>query len=383
MPIEKSYSPTVIDLFSGAGGLSLGASRAGFVVKCAIEIDDKAIETHQKNFPHVTHLKQDISTFEGKDVLESVGLCKGHIDGLIGGPPCQGFSTIGRQNLDDPRSSLFNHFFRLVNEIRPKFFLAENVPGILNPRFDNIRSEAFSHIQNDYVILPPIVIKANEYGAPTIRTRVFFIGYDPKTYPKDLLQDDFLSLAIPETERVRVRRALIGLPVELEPYDSYNGFTKMEYDISQVAKPNSFEEHLTGRIPINVGSPTDIYNYLVHQKITGCTPTQHSPELIKRYRELPQGQTDSISRSVKLDPDGFCPTLRAGTGPDKGSYQAVRPIHYSQPRVITPREAARLQGFPDWFIFHPTKWHSFRQIGNSVSPIIAQKLLEVIYQKMT
>jgi DNA (cytosine-5)-methyltransferase 1 len=88
-------------------------------------------------------------------------------------------------------------------------------------------------------------------------------------------------------------------------------------------------------------------------------------------------------KAKKLSPTGFCPTLRAGTGSDKGSYQAVRPIHYATNRVITPREAARLQGFPDWFVFHRTKWHSFRQIGNSVSPLLAEQLLKVIFDKLS
>ncbi len=93
---------------------------------------------------------------------------------------------------------------------------------------------------------------------------------------------------------------------------------------------------------------------------------------------LNPGQQDKVSKSSKLDIDGFCPTLRAGTDNTKGSFQAVRPIHPSQPRVITPREAARLQGFPDWFQFHETKWHSFRQIGNSVCPIVGEKVLSAI-----
>jgi site-specific DNA-cytosine methylase len=101
-------------------------------------------------------------------------------------------------------------------------------------------------------------------------------------------------------------------------------------------------------------------------------------EVEKRYEKLNFGEQDKISKSVRLKPDGYCPTLRAGTGSDKGSYQAVRPIHFKEPRVITPREAARLQGFPDWFVFHETKWHSFRQIGNSVSPIVAEAILKTI-----
>ena len=94
-------------------------------------------------------------------------------------------------------------------------------------------------------------------------------------------------------------------------------------------------------------------------------------------------QQDRISKSTRLDPQGFCPTLRAGTGPEKGSFQAVRPIHYQYSRVITPREAARLQGFPDWSKLPDTIWHGFRQIGNSVSPIAAERVLSAIFQKLT
>ena len=96
----------------------------------------------------------------------------------------------------------------------------------------------------------------------------------------------------------------------------------------------------------------------------------------ERFGILGYGEMDKISRASRLDPNNFCPTLRAGTGKDRGSFQSVRPIHYSAPRVIAPREAARLQGFPDWFLFHPTKWHSFRQIGNSVSPIVSEAILK-------
>lgn len=114
--------------------------------------------------------------------------------------------------------------------------------------------------------------------------------------------------------------------------------------------------------------------------VSGFLGTIHTDEIINRYKKLSFGETDKISRSQRLNPNGFCPTLRAGTGSDKGSYQAVRPIHPTQARVITPREAARLQGFPDWFRFHPTKWHSFRQIGNSVSPLVAEAMLLPLYK---
>jgi DNA (cytosine-5)-methyltransferase 1 len=132
------------------------------------------------------------------------------------------------------------------------------------------------------------------------------------------------------------------------------------------------------RIPPKIGDPLSIERYYEKGEISGCMGTRHTKEVKARYAALEYGEQDKISKSVRLHPEKFCPTLRAGTGSDKGSYQAVRPIHYRAPRVITPREAARLQGFPDWFALHRTKWHSFRQIGNSVSPIVSEQLMKVI-----
>ena len=104
--------------------------------------------------------------------------------------------------------------------------------------------------------------------------------------------------------------------------------------------------------------------------------------MIERFAETKPGKREPISRTVRLDPNGLCNTLRAGTGRDHGAHQALRPIHPTEDRVITPREAARLQGFPDWFQFHPTKWHSFQQIGNSVSPIVAERILLVVKKSL-
>jgi DNA (cytosine-5)-methyltransferase 1 len=143
-----------------------------------------------------------------------------------------------------------------------------------------------------------------------------------------------------------------------------------------------FLKYVDGNIPKGMGNPEAVRRYKEEGLVSGCFGTRHSPEVQQRYKELKQGQIDSVSRSVRLKPNGLCPTLRAGTGADKGSYQAVRPIHPTANRVITPREAARLQGFPDWFQFAPSKWHSFRQIGNSVSPILAESILKAISNKL-
>ena len=113
-------------------------------------------------------------------------------------------------------------------------------------------------------------------------------------------------------------------------------------------------------------------------KVSGCWATRHTDAVVARFEETEPGCLEPISRYPRLSLDGLCPTLRAGTGKDRGSYQAMRPIHPVDPRVITVREAARLQGFPDWFVFHPTKWHSFRMIGNSVPPPVAKGIMSVV-----
>ena len=372
--------PKIIDLFAGAGGLSLGAARAGFEIAAVVELDQFAIETHTKNFPNTPHFQEDIFNLTGKKLLELAKLKKGELDGLIGGPPCQGFSTMGKRQVDDPRNNLFNHFFRLVNETRPAFFVAENVTGILNDQYDGIREAALSLVKKNYVVLEPIKVRANEYGAPTIRTRVFFIGYDPKKIKSDFNIADFLPTG--DVENVIISEALLGLPTDISPkwLSEESGWQTVTKNMQ---KQNHFFSRVTNAIPAYIGNSLLIERYLGKSEVSGCMGTRHSKEVEARYAALLFGEQDKVSRSVRLNPNGFCPTLRAGTGSDKGSFQAVRPIHYSEARVITPREAARLQGFPDWFVFHATKWHSFRQIGNSVSPIVAENILSVIHKKYT
>jgi DNA (cytosine-5)-methyltransferase 1 len=364
--------PTVIDLFAGAGGLSLGAARAGFNVAAAVELDSFALETHNKNFPRTIHIPRDVAGLSGDELLRFAGVLPGGLDGLIGGPPCQGFSSIGQQRMDDTRNDLFSHFFRLVQETRPKFFLAENVPGILNEKYDGIRTAAFNLVGNNYNLLDPVIVKASDYGAPTIRTRVFFIGYDPH-HMNDITPNDFSPPIDAESTKVKI--ALSGLPINISPHwqTEFSGWREIG-----TTEESRFFDRIVNNVPNGLGDQRSLDLYFGKRMVSGCMGTRHSKEVEDRYKSLDYGQQDRISRSVRLDPEGFCPTLRAGTARDRGSYQAVRPIHYEKPRVVTPREAARLQGFPDWFVFHSTKWHSFRQIGNSVSPIVSERILSVL-----
>lgn len=371
--LQLNAQPKVIDLYAGAGGLSLGAARAGFTVSAAVELDKFAIDSHTKNFPYVTHLDNDIAKLSGNMLLMHAGLKKGELDGLIGGPPCQGFSTMGKRQLDDARNDLFGHFMRLVDETRPAFFLAENVPGILNEKYDDIRKAAFARLPKRYVTLAPITVKANCYGAPTTRTRIFFFGYDPSKMA-DMTRSDFEPGS--NIELTMVMEALHGLPKDI--LSDWKADVNQGWSRANIEKESAFLNKVTNAVPIGVGNNSALEIYMEKRIVSGCIGTIHSPEVEKRYGELGYGEQDEISKSIKLNPNGFCPTLRAGTGSDKGSFQAVRPIHYLRPRVITPREAARLQGFPDWFLLHSTKWHSFRQIGNSVSPIVSEILMSRI-----
>jgi DNA (cytosine-5)-methyltransferase 1 len=298
-------------------------------------------------------------------------LNNGDLAGIIGGPPCQGFSSIGRRDKDDARNKLFAEFFRIVAETLPTFFLAENVPGIMREDNNEVRNKAFSHVEDQYVILPPMTITASDYGAPTTRTRIFFFGYLPDEMER-LTADSFKPPA--DTEKVLVKDALRGLPTKINP-----NWRKEEqgWRVVHVHGNGYYASRLHGHVPPEVGYPIAMERLKNESRASGFLGTIHSTEVAERYSRVECGKYDAISKSCRLDPDGFCPTLRAGTGPDQGSFQAVRPLHPTESRVITPREAARLQGFPDWFQFSPTKWHSFRQIGSSVSPIIAERIFAV------
>jgi len=369
--VSRKPTANVVDLFSGAGGLSLGAARAGFCVKGAVEIDPEAISSHKKNFPLTLHFQTDISTLNGNRLRDLFELHNGDLTGIIGGPPCQGFSSMGKNDTNDVRNSLFSGFFRIVSEAKPKFYLAENVPGILKEKYSGIIREAYSFVEEQYIMLPPLVLAASDFGAPTTRTRVFFIGY--RRDEMNPITRETLSYS--EKETTHVKDALEGLPTLISP----TWQTEAEsWRVVEVAGNGFFASRLHGQIPYGMGDPSAIERLKKERKVSGFLGTKHSKEVATRYANIENGKSDPISKSYKLKPDGFCPTLRAGTGSDHGSFQAVRPLHPTEPRVITPREAARLQGFPDWFQFPPTKWHSFRQIGSSVCPIIAEHILGTI-----
>lgn len=378
--VEKRWrmeSHKVLDLFCGCGGFSLGAARAGFDVVAGVDFDSHAIATHRRNFKKSKDLQLDLCKVTGAEILEQLGLAHGELTGIIGGPPCQGFSSMGSNNASDPRNRLFRRFYEIVAELRPQFFVCENVPGLLRDNYKAIREEALAIVSDNYDVVGPMKLRASDYGAPTTRTRAFFIG-TRKDSGLSFSEDDFAPAK--SVKLVTVGKALEGLPRKINEnwQDESQGWRKL----STVKPKSEFEKRLCGMIPKGMGDSESKKRLKGENRVSGCLGTVHLPKVIERFSAVPEGKSDSVSRAPRLNRKGFCPTLRAGTGSDRGSFQAVRPIHPTESRVITPREAARLQGFPDWFRFDATKWHSFRQIGNSVSPILSESVLSVIIKKV-
>lgn len=348
--------PNVIDLFCGCSGFGLGATQAGFDVRLSVDIDATLTSSHAMNFPTGKLLLQNIAEIDGADLMRASG---GRVDGIIGGPPCQGFSSIGRRDPSDPRRELVYQYFRLISEIRPKFFVMENVKGILFEKNKAVLDEALTLVDAHYIIRGPFVLDAAEYGAATSRPRVFVIGYD-RTDVDDLTADDIKR---PLANKATVRDALHDLQ-SAALIGEENGFDFWRYVAP--AGDNWYQSRLRS----------------TNGRFSGHKKTPHRDHIAARFAAVEPGKIDTVGRHPRLAWDGTCPTLRAGTGADRGSYQAVRPLHPEEPRVITIREAARLQGFPDYFLFHPTVWHSFRMIGNSVSPFMSNHLLSLIWSRL-
>ena len=354
---EGSSRFKVVDLFSGCGGFSLGAHHAGFEVVAAVDNDDVLASSYQFNFPKTKMIFKDICDITG-DGLK--GVAKGLVDGIIGGPPCQGFSDIGKQHPADPRSHLLKEFFRIVREANPSFFVMENVRGLAYTNARGVLDAALKLVVDDYSIFGPVLLNAADFGAATKRSRLFIVG---------LHKDKGLGLSIElfadwKRSAASVRAAISDMEGAVR-IPSEDGFDT--WRITKRGRPFNYARTL--RTPNNL--------------FTGHRRTRHGKEVVARFKTVDQGSVDPVGRHPRLAWDGQCPALRAGTGPDKGSYQSIRPIHPEYPRVITVREAARLQGFPDRHRFHTTVWHSFRMIGNSVSPIMAKVLLDVIRARIS
>ena len=371
--------PIALDLFCGAGGLSLGFEQAGFNVIGAIDQEDRHVETYRRNFPWTKSVSADLSKASGASLLKQVGgLPVGReLDVIFGGPPCQGFSTGGKHNADDERNSLVYHFARILRELRPRYFVMENVAGMLHRNVQHI-AKSFKHRVRcaGYTVLEERVLDASDFGVPQRRRRVFFIGHltgePPPTYPPTQGFTDIEGNEYFPT----VSDAIADLP----EVDSFEHLFHCETLKIPLGPPTHYARLMRGELRdlADKGRPRKPSKVL-----TGCLRTRHSAETRARFKRTLPGEREPVSRFFRLHPDEIAPTLRAGTDHTRGSHTAPRPIHPTQPRCITVREAARLHSFPDWFVFHPTRWHALRQIGNSVPPRLAWAVAKEVYSVAT
>lgn len=345
----------LVELFCGCGGFSLGAHAAGFDVAAAYDIDRTLTSSYPRNFPRTQLFHRDIGGLTGAEIRAAVD---GEIGGIFGGPPCQGFSDIGRRQKDDPRRELLGHFFRIVSEVKPAFFVMENVRGLAYHDAAPVLDGALTLVDKDYHVLGPQIWDASAFGAATRRNRMFVIGIR-RGVAKPIEKTAVDAFQRPAST---VKAAIVDLSgaAPLAEADDLPGFDR--WQIRRPGRPLAYAAALRS----------------ADKTFTGHRPTVHTQGVIDRFAKVDPGHVDPVGRHPRLAWAGLCPTLRAGTGADKGSYQSVRPIHPEENRVITVREAARLQGFPDAHVFHPTVWHSFRMIGNSVSPIMGEAIFSAI-----
>jgi DNA (cytosine-5)-methyltransferase 1 len=371
---QKSQNrPIAVDLFAGAGGMTLGFEQAGFDVLAAVEIDPVHCATHEFNFPFWTILCRSVTDITGREIREGSSIGSKEIDVVFGGPPCQGFSLMGKRALDDPRNHLVYHYIRLVLELQPKYFVMENVKGMTLGKHQHFLAEIIDIFhRNGYQVEPNYkILNAAHYGVPQNRERLFLLGCRKglklPVYPRASYRFKPDSLRqIPNAPNVW--EAIADLPLienypQLWQQDAING---------EFSKPSKYAKILRCLEVEKLNYAGD--RSFDSRLLTSSLRTKHSLESIQRFAQTPHGKIEPISHFHKLHPQGLCNTLRAGTAGNRGAFTSPRPIHPFIPRCITVREAARLHSYPDWFRFHATKWHGFRQIGNSVPPLLARSV---------
>lgn len=345
---------TAIDLFCGAGGLSIGFERAGFRILAGNDINSVAGQTFQRNHKDAAFIAEPVQDVEVSHLLSSTGLKAGELTCLIGGPPCQGFSVYNHQRgMHDARSHLFKEYLRIVKGLRPQWIVMENVTGILSIDGGKVVEQIKDGLAELGYAVEWRVLKAEEYGVAQERRRIVFIGTRTGQ-----------QIAFPEPTHgagkkpfVTVRDAIADLP-RLENGGKFLG---PRGSILNHASPKLSDINLQRmkHIPQG-GSWRDI-------------PVDLLPEGMKKAK-----RSDHTKRYGRMKWDGLACTILTKCDIHWGAY-----IHPEQDRAISVREAARLQSFADDFVFEGSMTDQFVQVGNSVPPLLAQRVAESLIQSMT
>ncbi len=341
----------VLDLFCGCGGLSYGFESAGFNVLLGIDNDAKALETFELNHKNSKSICGDITqiTYE-KDIKPLLG--GKTIDLIIGGPPCQGMSLSGPRKFDDPRNKLYLSYIRLVDEIKPKAFVIENVPGLVGLFDGKIKDSIIEKFTAMGYNIQYKILCSADYGVPQNRKRVVFVGtkHGEFNYPE------------PRQDVVTCSMALSDLP-------------SLEHDLGE-------EEAQYITVPLNA------YQALMRKRskaVYNHVAAQHSEKVQSiialvpdggNYKDLPEEFRSTRNFHVawtRFASDKPAPTIDTGHR---------HHFHYKYNRVPTVRECARLQSFPDDFVFLGNKTQQFRQVGNAVPPLMAQAIAEEVMKML-
>jgi DNA (cytosine-5)-methyltransferase 1 len=373
--VEKIMRPIGIDLFAGAGGMSLGFEQAGFDIVAAVEIDPVHCAVHKFNFPRCAVIPRSVVGLRGSEIRIAAGIGSRAVDVVFGGAPCQGFSMIGQRALDDPRNRLVLEFLRLVSELDAKSFVFENVKGLTVGRHRQFLDEFIAEAKRlGYEVrLPWRVLNASHFGTPQNRERLILYGAKRPEhlphYPRPTTR--------PADGRGKVPA---DLPLGPSVLDALGDLPDAD-DFEELLHSDAVRTNAWGRTSAYAAELRCISNDAWHfgyvrnwdpSLLTGSMRTEHTTISRRRFAETQGGQTEPISRLYKLSATGLSNTLRAGTDGARGAFTSPRPIHFKHPRCVTVREMARLHGYPDWFRLHSTKWHGARQIGNSVPPPLAR-----------
>lgn len=393
--MKLSNNIKVLDLFAGAGGFSLGFEMAGCQIQACLEIDEWAIDTlkHNHKSAHIIH--KDIRNINSRSkILDEI---KEIPDVIIGGPPCQGFSIAGpTKDPNDPRNSLFIEFARWVKALSPKIFVMENVNGLLSRKNSegekviNIISSNFNSLGYNTQIWK---LNAAEYGVPQIRNRIFIVGSKNGLDVKKPLKTHTLNYEKENLQpAITVQKAIGDLP-EIE---ASQGVHEMNY---------SFEPNNEYQEWARVGS-LKVHNHIA---------MKHTKRVVKRYKEIQNGtKVEDLENDLqvkKRNGSGSLSKIRYNSNyrhlkPDMISYTIPASfysnfIHPTTPRNITAREAARIQSFPDNYVFKGKRTQisskllkrlgkenedflsQYNQIGNAVPPLLAKKIAESIKETLS
>lgn len=339
-----SNKPKIIDLFCGLGGFSQGFEKAGFESVLAIDVWKDAIETYNYNRENKIAKNMDIKLLDDKMIKEITS--KYHITGIIGGPPCQGFSTVGTRNIEDDRNFLYLEYYRVVKQVMPDFFVIENVKGLLTLNkgmfYDDIK-QRFGAL--GYAI-EARVLDASDYGVPQKRLRVFFVG---------LKNGKKFKFPEPLGYKITTKEALGDLP-------SLDNITNIDGELKYNNKPsNNFQEEIRK-------NSVAIYN---HEQ------TKHTQQTIDIISKIKDGG------SIKDLPEEFWSVRKYNKAFQRmNSKEPSHTVdtghrnyfHYEENRVPSVRECCRLQSLPDKFIITGSKTSQYKQVGNCVPVNLAFNL---------